>query len=66
VTTATLIPPPGLCRFNLPVVIIIFNNAGIYGGDRRQQALADAAAKGAKLGGFGSDPIPTAFVAKAR
>lgn len=39
------------------------NNNGIYGGDRRETALRDAAAAGAAGGGFSTDPIPTEFVA---
>lgn len=42
------------------------NNSGIYGGDRRQQVLQDAAHKGAVAAGFGDDPIPTSFVPKAK
>lgn len=40
--------------------------AGIYGGDRRQRALREAAQAGAKSAGFSGDPIPTAFVENAR
>lgn len=47
-----------LVRYNLPVVVIVFNNSGIYGGDRRE---------GSELGGpFKSDPAPTDFVSEAR
>lgn len=53
-------------RYNLPVVIIVMNNNGIYGGDRRQQELKAAAHKGATAAGFGSDPIPTSFVQDSR
>ena len=42
------------------------NNGGIYGGDRRQRELREAAATGARAGGFADDPIPTAFVPDAR
>lgn len=42
------------------------NNSGIYGGDRRQQVLRDAAHKGAVAGGFADDPEPTSFVPKAK
>eukprot|EP00955_Chlamydomonas_euryale_P035178 350024-Chlamydomonas_euryale.AAC.2 len=38
------------------------NNGGIYGGDRRTRALADAATAGSSAAGFASDPAPTAFV----
>ncbi|GAQ80211.1 pyruvate decarboxylase family protein [Klebsormidium nitens] len=47
-----------LVRYNLPVVVIVFNNSGIYGGDRREDA---------ELGGpYASDPAPTDFVSEAR
>lgn len=49
-------------RFKLPIVVIVMNNGGIYGGDRRESALARAADAGAAAGGFGSDLPPTAFV----
>ncbi|KAK9861943.1 hypothetical protein WJX84_011991 [Apatococcus fuscideae] len=55
-----------IVRYKLPIVIIIMNNSGIYGGDRRQPELQAAAAKGMKAGNFGSDPEPTAFVPSAR
>ncbi|DBB01199.1 TPA: hypothetical protein ACH3X1_001081 [Trebouxia sp. C0004] len=42
------------------------NNSGIYGGDRRQQQLREAAHKGAKAAGFGDDPEPTSFVPDAK
>ena len=42
------------------------NNGGIYGGDRRPDALRAAALKGATSAGFRADPIPTAFVQQAR
>eukprot|EP00967_Tisochrysis_lutea_P144516 scaffold269927_cov21-Tisochrysis_lutea.AAC.3 len=53
-------------RYRLPVVVLVMNNAGIYGGDRRPDALAAAAQRGMQAGGFGSDPAPTAFVPYAR
>ncbi|KAG1660672.1 hypothetical protein FOA52_006833 [Chlamydomonas sp. UWO 241] len=55
-----------IVRYNLPVVLVIMNNGGIYGGDRRTESLTGAAAAGAARGGFGSDPVPTAFVPGAR
>ena len=55
-----------LCRYKLPIVVLIMNNSGIYGGDRRQQVLRDAAHKGAVAGGFADDPEPTSFVPKAK
>jgi oxalyl-CoA decarboxylase len=42
-----------ICRYNLPVCIVIFNNSGIYRG-------TDLNASG------GSDPAPTVFVREAR
>ena len=53
-------------RYKLPVVVVVMNNGGIYGGDRRTQVLTDAAVKGAAKGGFSSDPAPTAFVEGSR
>ncbi len=53
-------------RYKLPVVIIVLNNNGIYGGDRRGAQLREAAAAGARSGGFSDDPAPTAFVENAR
>jgi len=48
------------------VVVIVMNNNGIYGGDRRQEALRAAAEAGARGAGFAADPVPTAFVDNAR
>jgi hypothetical protein len=53
-------------RYGLPIVVIVLNNSGIYGGDRRPPALQEAAAAGASAGGFAKDPVPTAFVPDAR
>ena len=55
-----------IARYRLPVTVIVFNNGGVYGGDRRPQPLAEAAAAGAARGGFQTDPPPTAFVPDAR
>jgi len=55
-----------ICRYKLPVVIIVLNNNGIYGGDRRTAQLREAAATGARSGGFSRDPVPTAFVENAK
>lgn len=54
------------CRYRLPIVVIVINNNGIYGGDRRPQLLQEAAQKGAEQGGFKQDPIPTEFVRDAK
>ena len=42
-----------ICRYQLPIVIVVFNNGGIYRGD------------GVNLGG-GSDPAPTVLMKQAR
>jgi 2-hydroxyacyl-CoA lyase 1 len=55
-----------IARYKLPITIIVINNGGVYGGDRRPQQLQDAAKQGAASGGFSNDPIPTAFVPNAR
>ena len=55
-----------LRRYQLPIVVIVLNNGGIYGGDRRQPALQEAARAGAARANFSADPVPTAFVADAR
>jgi oxalyl-CoA decarboxylase len=41
-----------ICRYNLPVCVVIFNNNGIY--------------RGTDINKVGSDPAPTVFVAGAR
>ncbi|GLT57273.1 hypothetical protein SLA2020_302590 [Shorea laevis] len=46
-----------LVRYKLPVVVIVFNNGGVYGGDRRSpEEIA---------GPFMDDPAPTSFVPSA-
>ena len=50
------------CRYNLPIVFVIINNGGVYGGDRREAAVQDLASKGLKKAGYEQDPAPTAFV----
>ncbi|PSC68564.1 2-hydroxyacyl-lyase [Micractinium conductrix] len=55
-----------ICRYNLPVCVLVMNNGGIYGGDRREAALREAAQKGLAAGGWPADPPPTAFVPEAR
>jgi 2-hydroxyacyl-CoA lyase 1 len=47
-----------LVRYKLPVVVIIFNNGGVYGGDRRPPED--------KVGPHKDDPAPTSFVPGAR
>ncbi|KAL9316431.1 hypothetical protein ACSQ67_017432 [Phaseolus vulgaris] len=46
-----------LVRYQLPVVVIVFNNGGVYGGDRRRPEEIDGPHKG--------DPAPTDFVPNA-
>ncbi|OMP00919.1 hypothetical protein COLO4_12270 [Corchorus olitorius] len=43
-----------LVRYQLPVVVIVFNNGGVYGGDRRNPEEVS--------GPFKDDPAPTSFV----
>ncbi|KAJ8761790.1 hypothetical protein K2173_004602 [Erythroxylum novogranatense] len=43
-----------LVRYQLPVVVIVFNNGGVYGGDRRGPEEI--------TGPFKDDPAPTSFV----
>lgn len=45
-------------RYNLPVIVIVFNNGGVYGGDRRRPED--------RQGPFQNDPAPTSFVPRAR
>jgi len=46
-----------LVRYQLPVVVIVFNNGGVYGGDRRSPEEIDGPHK--------HDPAPTSFVPSA-
>ncbi|KAE9620139.1 putative oxalyl-CoA decarboxylase [Lupinus albus] len=46
-----------LVRYQLPVVVIVFNNGGVYGGDRRSPEEIDGPHK--------NDPAPTSFVPNA-
>ncbi|CAA0830039.1 2-hydroxyacyl-CoA lyase [Striga hermonthica] len=46
-----------LVRYQLPVVVIVFNNGGVYGGDRRNPEEMS--------GPYKDDPAPTSFVAGA-
>ncbi|KAH6784105.1 Thiamine pyrophosphate dependent pyruvate decarboxylase family protein [Perilla frutescens var. hirtella] len=43
-----------LVRYQLPVVVIVFNNGGVYGGDRRNPDEI--------TGPYKEDPAPTSFV----
>ncbi|KAL5571327.1 hypothetical protein UlMin_020924 [Ulmus minor] len=43
-----------LVRYQLPVVVIVFNNGGVYGGDRRSPKEI--------TGPYKDDPAPTSFV----
>ncbi|EXC20553.1 2-hydroxyacyl-CoA lyase [Morus notabilis] len=47
-----------LVRYQLPVVVIVFNNGGVYGGDRRSPEE--------NTGPYKDDPAPTSFVPSAR
>jgi len=55
-----------MCRYKLPVTIVVFNNGGIYGGDRRPDSVRQAAVAGLESAGFPKDPAPTSFVPDAR
>ncbi|EPS63960.1 hypothetical protein M569_10823 [Genlisea aurea] len=44
-------------RYQLPVIVIVFNNGGVYGGDRRSPKEI--------IGPHSHDPAPTAFVPDA-
>jgi 2-hydroxyacyl-CoA lyase 1 len=46
-----------LVRYQLPVIVIVFNNGGVYGGDRRNPEEI--------TGTYKDDPAPTSFVAGA-
>ncbi|KAL5573117.1 hypothetical protein UlMin_022714 [Ulmus minor] len=46
-----------LVRYQLPVVVIVFNNGGVYGGDRRSPKEI--------TGPYKDDPAPTSFVPSA-
>lgn len=54
------------CRYSLPILFIVMNNGGIYGGDRRTAKLQALASKGLSSIGHPYDPAPTAFVADAK
>lgn len=41
-------------RYQLPVIVIVFNNGGVYGGDRRSTEEI--------TGPYKDDPAPTSFV----
>jgi 2-hydroxyacyl-CoA lyase 1 len=47
-----------IVRYDLAVIVVIMNNNGVYGGDRRKSSEIS--------GPFSSDPSPTSFVADAR
>lgn len=54
------------CRYQLPIIFLIFNNGGIYGGDRRSEEIKEAARKGLEQAGYSKDPAPTAFAPNCR
>lgn len=45
-------------RYQLPVIVIVFNNNGVYGGDRRNPEEVTGPHK--------DDPAPTSFVPEAK
>ncbi|CAO2825369.1 unnamed protein product [Amaranthus hypochondriacus] len=45
-------------RYQLPIVVIVFNNSGVYGGDRRSPEEVTGPHK--------DDPAPTSFVPEAK
>ncbi|MCO5553954.1 hypothetical protein L7F22_007480 [Adiantum nelumboides] len=47
-----------IVRYELPIIIIVFNNGGVYGGDRRNPEDVDGPHK--------ADPAPTSFVPGAK
>ena len=55
-----------MCRYKLPIAVVVFNNGGIYGGDRREDGLRGRAARGLENAGWPDDPAPTAFVPGSR
>ncbi|PRW45703.1 2-hydroxyacyl- lyase isoform A [Chlorella sorokiniana] len=55
-----------ICRYNLPVCVVVMNNGGIYGGDRREQRLRELAAAGLAAAGVPTDPAPTDFVPQSK
>lgn len=48
-----------MCRYKLPIMVIVFNNSGVYGGDRRPGGRS-------VQGKFQSDPAPTDFVSEVQ
>ncbi len=50
-----------LIRYSLKVVVVVLNNGGIYGGDRREESTRERVARSLAAAGHGSDPEPTAF-----
>jgi len=48
-----------MCRYRLPIVVVVFNNSGVYGGDRRPAGREGQ-------GAFVNDPAPTDFVSEAK
>lgn len=55
-----------MCRYKLPITVVVFNNGGIYGADRREEELRGRAARGLESAGWPDDPAPTAFVPGSR
>lgn len=55
-----------IMRYHLKVIVVVLNNGGIYGGDRRPQGEKERARKGLRGVGYGHDPPPTAFGATSQ
>jgi oxalyl-CoA decarboxylase len=53
-----------ICRYNLPICVVVFNNNGIYRGDGENWAAASSSSEA--VGNHPDDPATTAFVPDAR
>ena len=50
-----------IARYNLRVIVVVLNNGGIYGGDRRDDNVKREASSSLKKIGVSHEPAPTAF-----
>jgi 2-hydroxyacyl-CoA lyase 1 len=50
-----------IMRYHLKVIVVVLNNGGIYGEDRRPQKEKERAKGALESVGYGQDPPPTAF-----